>query len=328
MSVAVPFPEDLPPGYAWFDDEPAFDPGRHLQLEAPTKTLSLTDLGYADEEIATKATTFAVSSPFRVLSEEGAAVMLDVARRLRAHTRRAGDRIERVMRGGCYRSRWLRDLCVSPDVTEMMSTIYATPVAPHSMPLHLGHLNYEPTDFSQAVDKWHHDTLPLDYVLMVSDPATLTGGGFEWFRGTKAEMTELGGKPPADRVETPTFPGPGYAIALHGDMVIHRAAGLEEPGERMTMVNGYVALDTTVDEQSRTQDLIEVDDQNVLYAEWARHVAWRGMGRLHAVIDEVAFGDDPAEVRDRLVAAIADVNQAIAEMVPEDGPVPTFHYEK
>lgn len=38
------------------------------------------------------------------------------------------------------------------------------------MPVHLGRLNYEPTDLSAAVDKWHHDTISLDYVMMVSDP--------------------------------------------------------------------------------------------------------------------------------------------------------------
>ena len=52
----------------------------------------------------------------------------------------------------------------------------------------------------------------------------------------------------------------GYAIALHGDMVVHRAAPLVKLKERISMVNGYVALDTTVDEQSRTADLIIVDD--------------------------------------------------------------------
>ena len=101
----------------WFDDEPAFDPERHLRLEEPEEVVMLADLGYDQAEIATKATPVAASSPFRILSDEGATVMLDVARRLRSFARPAGNRIERMSRGGCYRSRWLRDLCTSPDVS-------------------------------------------------------------------------------------------------------------------------------------------------------------------------------------------------------------------
>ena len=61
MSVAVPFPADSPPGYEWLVDDPAFDPAVHLQLEEPSSILTLAELGYLDEEIATKATPVAAS---------------------------------------------------------------------------------------------------------------------------------------------------------------------------------------------------------------------------------------------------------------------------
>jgi hypothetical protein len=128
--------------------------------------------------------------------------MQAVALRLQVFTRAAGERIERTVRGGCYRSRWLRDFCVSVDVTEHLAKIYAIPVAPHPMALHLGHMNFAPEAANEAVDKWHHDTLPLDYVMMVADPAQLDGGDFEYFVGTKAEvaaLAERGERPTADR---------------------------------------------------------------------------------------------------------------------------------
>jgi hypothetical protein len=331
MPVSVPFPESLPPGYEWFEDEPTFDPTIHLALEAPDQIVLLTDLGYRDDEIASKATPVAVSSPFRVLSEEGAAVMLQIARRLRPFARQAGDRVERVVRGGCYRSKWFRDLCTAPELTDMMCAVYGVDVAPHAMPLHLGHLNYEPEQLSTPIDKWHHDTLPLDFVMMVTDPATFAGGRFEWFRGTKHEMGDMarqGATPPRDRVEVPPFPGPGYAIALHGDMVIHRGAALDASGERITMVNGYVAMDRQVDEQSRSQDLIVVDDHDILFPEWAKHVAWRASGRLDHLVADLEFGASAAEVRARLEAAIVDVKNAIDQMHPDDEQPPTFHYEQ
>ena len=326
--VAVPFPSVLPDGYEWFDGEPVFDPERDLRLEQPEQITTLADLGYTSGEIEDKATTIAATSPFRVLSDEGAETMLAVGRRLRQFCRPAGERIERVVRGGCYRSRWLRDLCLSPEVTQHFAEIYGTSVAPHPMVGHLGHLNYEPSRIETAVDKWHHDTIPLDYVMMVTDPAAARGGRFEYFLGTKAEaaaMRTRGETPPADRVVAPQFPGPGSVIGLHGDMVVHRGGPLTDLAERITMVNAFVATDTTLDAQSRNRDLIGVDDPEALYTEWAKAVAWRSASRLDRLIARPGFSPDIAAVADELEWAVEDVRTAIAEM--RDGQGEIEHYE-
>lgn len=329
MNVAVPFPAELPAGYEWLPDEIPFDPDEHLALKPPESVTGLAGLGYSQAEIEPTATPVAVSSPFRVLSEAGAEIMLQTARRLRPLATRAGNRIENVVRGGCYRSRWLRDLCISPEVADAMSAIYGTRVAPHSMPVHLGHMNFEPADPAEAVDKWHHDTIPLDYVMMVTDPAKITGGRFEYFMGTKAEAAALaaeGRTPPRDRVVVPEFPGPGYAVALHGNMVVHRAAPLAGRAERITMVNAYVALDRSRDDQSRARDLFGIDDEETIYTELARHAAWRAQGRLGALIETLPFGQGPEAVIDRLEAAVEDVTRAIDDM--KAGPREAEHYER
>ena len=133
-------------------------------------------MGSNPEEIEDKATTFGISEPFKILSAEGSEILLETALRLKPFSKRAGNRIENAVRGGCYRSSWLKDLCTSQDVCKHMALIYKTDISPHTMPVHLGHLNYQPTSLKDAVDKWHHDTIPLDYVMMVSDPRTLHGG--------------------------------------------------------------------------------------------------------------------------------------------------------
>jgi len=327
--AAVAFPDQLPHGYAWFEDEPVFDPAVHLALERPTEIRYLSEFGYSDEEISTKASTVAVSSPFRILSDQGAADFLQVARSLRQHAIHC-ERIENMVRGGCYRSRFLRDLCLEPSITELMCDIYGVDVAPHTMPVHLGHMNFSPDDISQAVDKWHHDTLPLDYVMLVTDPSKLCGGKFEYFVGTKHEMAALaaeGKTPPRQRVEAPDFPGPGYAIALHGDMIVHRGAALEKPGERISMVNGYVSTDTRTDDQHRHKDLTLVDDPECLYAEWARHAAWRARNRLDNLINELSFTPDREAVATALEDAVKDVAAAIEEM-RDDKEHSMHHYEK
>ncbi|MDH3695279.1 MAG: hypothetical protein OER96_12000 [Gammaproteobacteria bacterium] len=328
-NAAVPFPESLPKGYVWFEDEPEFDPARHLALEKPKHIRHLSGFGYTDDEVKTKATTVAVSSPFRILSDEGANALLQVARSLRQHSISC-ERIDNMVRSGCYRSRFLRDLCIDPSLTELMCEIYDVDVAPHTMPVHLGHINYSPDDLSRAVDKWHHDTLPLDFVMMVTDPATLVGGKFEYFVGTKHEMAALakeGKTPPRDRVESPPFDGSGYAIALHGDMIVHRGAPLEKPGERITMVNGYVSTNTSGDDQHRHKDLTVVDDPEALYAEWAKHVAWRAQGRLNSLINDLSFSSDRKAVAAKLEEAIKDVSDAIEEM-RDDSEHNMHHYEK
>ena len=327
MGVAVPFPATQPAGYEWFDGEPEFDPDRHLQLDHPTEVVMLADLGYDEAEIATKATPVAASSPFRMLSDEGADVMLATARRLRGFARPAGDRIERMVRGGCYRSRWLRDLCTSQEVSDHLERIYGTAVAPHPMALQTGHINFEPARLDTAVDKWHHDTVPLTYVMPVTDPTLVAGGRFEYFLGTKQEAAELaaaGQTPPSERIVRPDFGGPGHAVAMQGDMVVHRAGPLTEPCERISLVSAYVALDTSVDEQSRTADLIIVDDHEALWAEWAKMAAWRSRGRLQSLIDELEFTSDRDAVVTRLESAIADVQKAIDEM--RAGERMTEHY--
>ncbi len=328
-NAAVPFPTELPTGYEWFDDEPAFDPAKHLALEMPDSIRYLSEFGYSEEEMAVVASPVAVSSPFRVLSAEGANVLLQVARNLRQHAISC-ERIENMVRGGCYRSRFLRDLCIDSSLTQLMCDVYQTDVAPHTMPLHLGHMNFSPDDLSRAVDKWHHDTLPLDIVMMVTDPKTLDGGQFEYFVGTKKEMDALaadGKTPPRDRVEAPPFHGPGYAIALHGNMVVHRGASLNKPGERISMVNGYVSMDTSREDQHRHKDLTLVDDPEALYAEWARHAAWRARNRLDSLLDTLEFSPDRVAVAKQLDEAIADVKQAVEEM-SDLGEHQMHHYEK
>jgi len=122
----------------------------------------------------------------------------------------------------------------------------------------------------------------------------------------------------------PDFPGPGYIIALHGDMVVHRAGPVFAPGERISMVNGYVSLDTSLEEQARNKDLIVVDDPAVLYTEWAKMAAWRSHARLGALIDELEFTSDKDAVVAELERAIVDTQRAIDDM--RTGPDEVHHY--
>ncbi|MDF1720695.1 MAG: hypothetical protein P1U65_08470 [Minwuia sp.] len=318
MPVAQPlsFPVTNPAGFALLDSEPAFDPTRHLALEMPETRISLHDLGYGDEEIALCPSDLGITSPFRVLSDEGAACMLEVARLLSAHAT-SNFRIERLVRGGTYRSRFLRDLSLSPDVCDWISRILGAPVLPHTIPHQLGHLNYNPEKIGTNVDKWHTDTLRIDYVMFVTDPTKVKGGEFQYFQGTKHEMKALAdaGRPiPAGRIVSPSLPGAGYAVLQQGNMVVHRAKALTEPAERITMVNGYVPGEIGYPDFTRYDQLYLVDPRHVVTEKYTRHVAWMGREMLRDRIDHPAYSEDrslDAAHFDRLSALFAEAASQI-----------------
>lgn len=108
-------------------------------------------------------------------------------------------------------------------------------------------------------------------------------------------------------------------------MVVHRGGPLIDLAERITMVNGYVSTDTSIEDQSRNADLIGVDDPAVLYADWARFAAWRSREQLDRIIESVPFGLAPEDVAATLESAITDVQIAVDEM--RAGPQQTEHYE-
>jgi len=317
LNTPINFPNTLPDGYHYIDNEPNYDPNIHLALEFPKDSHNLHDLGYSQEEIDKCPTDYGVSGVTRLLSDEGVRVLMQTAQSLRKYSSSGGERIQHLLRGCVYRSKFLRDLCLCPKVSEFLSQIYGIPVAPHSIPLHLGHFNFAPDDLTRAVDKWHIDTIGFDYVMMVSDPNQQVGGRFQYFLGTKREIQEIKDNNqsiPEDRIISPEFPGPGYIIVLQGNMVVHRGAKLEQPFDRVTMVNGYVPLDLDSVDPSRFFDLKTVDPHQLLFPEWARHKAWLSKGKLNRIIEELPFTDDRELIINKLKSAIKDVETAIKDL--------------
>lgn len=317
LNTPINFPNTLPDGYHYIDNEPNYDPNIHLALEFPKDSHNLHDLGYSQEEIDKCPTDYGVSGVTRLLSDEGVRVLMKTAQSLRKYSSSGGERIQHLLRGCVYRSKFLRDLCLCPKVSEFLSQIYGIPVAPHSIPLHLGHFNFAPDDLTRAVDKWHIDTIGFDYVMMVSDPNQQVGGRFQYFLGTKREIQEIKDNNqsiPEDRIISPEFPGPGYIIVLQGNMVVHRGAKLEQPFDRVTMVNGYVPLNLDSVDPSRFFDLKTVDPHQLLFPEWARHKAWLSKGKLNRIIEELPFTDDRELIINKLKSAIEDVETAIKDL--------------
>jgi len=304
--TTIKFPSTVPAGVEGLDDEPDFVPSRHLQLEPSHEIYTLEEFGYSDEDIDRCAGNIAVAGPFRVLSDEGAAVLLETSRRLQVFKSRS-ERIAAMVRYPAYRSKFIRELALSPEVAKFVGEQLGADMVPHSLTgLALAHLNYAPDNLDEPVDHWHHDIVGVDYVMAVSDPTRLVGGKFEFFRGTKDEaacLMKAGKDLPKDRIVTAKYPAAGWAIVQQGNMVVHRATQLQELTERTTMIVSYVAADLDLPETTVIRDYTTMDPTHVVYPEWARHKAWIARAKIDRLLASLPFTDD----REVLVAALEDV---------------------
>ena len=309
-----------PQGFVPLPTEPEFCPARHLALERPTEVISLTSFGYTHDQIADCPSDFAVTNIFRILSDEGAACLYEVAKQLEAFTT-SNPRIERCTRGGVYRSKFLRDLCLCPEITEFISSFVGIDLLPHTMPHQLGHLNYAPKTVGENIDKWHVDTLRYDYVMFVTDPAKQQGGAFQYFKGTKDEVAtcRAEGRPlPAEKIISPDMPGPGYAVMQQGNMVVHQAKALTAPGERITMVNGYIPADPAFPDYTRYDQLTFADPVPIATAEYSRHVALHARRAIDETIAQIPFDKDRAFYANQLRQLSAILTKAVQDIDAAD----------
>ncbi len=307
------FPTNSPYQDRIFDDPP-FNPSAHLALEMPSKLFTLSDLGYTESK-PDLPTNIAATSCFRVLSEEGVHALYHVCKQLEAFTT-SNARIARNVRGGVYRSGFLRALALSPEIAEHMSTVLGAELAPHGMPHQLAHLNYQPITPGENVDKWHWDTLQVDYVMFVTDPNTVEGGEFQYFNGTREDFTQLHASNqsiPTDRIIAPKMPGPGYAVLMQGDHVVHQARGIKS-GERITLVNGYTYKAHCAKDFSALGQLVHADEKQTVLAEYTRHMSLRCQQQLLHNVNTPNFNADAATHAEALKRARRELDDAIDKL--------------
>jgi hypothetical protein len=319
------FPATQPHGYTWLADEPAFTPDIDLSLETPPGSVSLADLGYSAAFRANYGSGLAITAPFRLLSPEGVVRLRSVVDQLRSYARHNPDtkRVPVVLRGTAFRSRYIRDLSLSPTVIEFLSQLGGMHLVPTAYSHQLGHTNFPPDDLTQPNVGWHHDENAFVLVVMLHNPRAVDGGEFQYFAGTRHEGAAVlarDGDLPADRLTTPAFPDAGYAILMQGSAILHRAAPLHSPADRITLVTSYDTADVRYPDPNRfyfvTGGFGDVDPNARLeracrYVEYARHKAWRLRGHLDNFINEVPWTEDRNHVLAMFREALAEGLEAI-----------------
>jgi hypothetical protein len=291
-----------------------FDPKKHLQLEKPEKIYTLKDFGYSEQQVAEAHLPIAVTTPFRLMSDEGVDCLKQEIDALSVY-RRESDRMANFIRGSLYYSQFIRDFCLNQQVNKFISELAGGEILPHPMGLYQGHINLKPKEEGREVDRWHTDTVMLDYVLLVTKPQSFEGGHFEYFQCTKAQALralirdEVG--PKIIKVE---FPAAGYAVLQQGNHVVHRASAVTKGNERMTFVQSFIQDSPNFRDVSKLDDCKTVDPHDILFTEWARYKAFLSKRRLERLIEEIEYTDDTSKICLELRRAIRDVEEAVLEI--------------
>lgn len=316
IAQPTPYPRFNPPEHAPLPEEPVYDPARHLALGEPEEAYTLDELGYKSSVVHDCPSEIAVTTPFRMLSDEGVEALRQVIAQLRVHARGDSDRSPAVL-GCAYRSTFVRDLCACPVVTSHLSKIAGAPLAPHSMPSIRGHLSFGVSERGEPTTRWHTDTVPLVSMLVLSNLESTAGGTFDFFNGPKESARHLlkeRGELPKDLVVSVKAPAPGWTVMMQGDMVMHRASAPTDDAEQITMINGYTGVDLELPDHNRLDGMGVFQDPRVLMTEWARHKAWRSSRKLQELVTTLPFTGDRDAICAALRDAIRDVEEAIADI--------------
>ncbi|HKY94863.1 MAG TPA: hypothetical protein VJL84_06130 [Kiloniellales bacterium] len=329
IAKAIAFPNRIPESYIRLVREPEFVPARHLALEKPDRIITLEEFGYDAETRARCPSQVAISSAFRILTDEGVAALREVGEQFRRQEQKTEGNPEAAYvkpRGSAYSSRFARDLSQSPDLLAFVSEIAGTPLGPHTMPTLGASFIYAPPQAEKTNQGWHMDSLGFDCVIMVSDPDDGNGGGFQYFQGTLEEVaricgvaeheirTSVGklGSLPAERIHTMTYRKAGYGAFMQGNMVLHRGEPLKRPAVRSVFVPGFIALDLDHPDVTNWREVRNWNSPSVK-AEYLRHKAWRAASFLEDLVETQPF-DDLDGYRARLLQAQREIEEALAEL--------------
>ena len=289
-----------------------WDPERHVEITPPESVTMLADWGLGAAG-PTALSPVAITSPFRFLSDEGVAALHAICSELEQYAV-GDDRIPKKRRGAVYRSAFLRGMVSDPTVLAFLSDLAQVPLEPHPVTHHAVHINYAPDDLSLNVDQWHRDAVGFDFVLIASDPRPMKGGRFEYYAGSVEEGKDLlvsGAGLPAERVLSPEFPGPGWAVLQQGHRVLHRACKLEERYPRITVVDSFWVPVPGIEDPTDLPTLLRADGREIALVEWSRYQALVAARKLeHFAATKTDFGHSHEELKADLRAVATLLEQA------------------
>lgn len=322
--VAGPkLPRGIPAGFELASNEAAFDPAVHLSMEIPTAVWSSDFERFPFPHSAKSPEGFKLGycEPFRLLSEEGVQVLRGIMEANEVHAK-SNERIPKCLRGLAYRSQFVRDLTYSPEVLELVSQLAGKPLAPHGMPMNIGHTNWgrkvngENGEEAVIVDQWHVDSVDYVMVLILSDLSKMVGGDLEVLHKAgvrdNAEFLQAGIGPDMQKhVRKVAYPGAGYCIFMHGSQILHRVSPISFADEaRISCVTSYMSRNVFDEDSTRFHTFKHQDPEHVSAVEYARHQAWRVGGVMEYLQEKLKFGTPTDEISGVLRDAASTLEKA------------------
>jgi hypothetical protein len=317
--VTPPRYEDLvgPEAYTQVDGDQPWDP-RFLELVKPEITYAFGDFEGVTSGGPSAFSELALTAPFRVLNDEGVAIVQRIVSALEAYAI-TSERTPKYVSGAVYRSEFLRGFYSDPTLMQFLSDLAQVPLSPFPVPYQALHLNFAPDDITQNVDKWHTDSVSFNWVMMVSDPKPMKGGELQAYLGVPEDGHQLiadGAPIPEEQVLSVDWPGAGWCVFQQGHRLLHQVTPLQEKYRRMTMVGSYytsVPGRTDPIDRKPLDRLKENDDRDYTLVEWSRHKALLAARELEAfAATKTDFRQPVADVRQSLQASIADVQRVLA----------------
>ncbi len=201
-----------------------------------------------------------------------------------------------------------------PSLNQHISNLAGATALPHPMALYQAHINLKPEQASQDVDKWHTDTVALDFVLMCTEPSKFSGGNFEYFKCTKGQAIRSLIREKEEEIIKVEFPEAGFAVLQQGNLVVHRASAVTSGDERTTLVQSFIGDTADFKDVSKLSDCKPVDPPEILYSEWARYKAFLSQRKLSQLMKTLPNTENTNEICLELRKAIRDVEEAILEI--------------
>ncbi len=326
----LPFPGFSPSSFPIVDDEPPFDPERHLALEMPESTARLEEFGYDRATVGQCPTDLAITAPFSILSDAGVKALFEVGaafKKIGTLTENHPDAAYLKPRGCAYSSRFVRSLWTCERVNELFSDIAGVKLAPHPLPSAGAAFIFAPEDPAKTNQGWHLDSVGFACVIALNDPDTLAGGGLQYYRGTREDIAELIGVSPGElrtsigrlgdlpekNTMTVKFPRAGHGVLMQGNLVLHRGEPMRAKAARTMFVPSYIPVDVGYPDVTNWQEM-STWSSPTLRAEYARHKAWRAKQVLERMTGELSIDDDPAAFKRAIQLALDELSEASAAL--------------
>jgi len=243
-----------------------FQPKKHLLQEPPEKCYTMEELGYNNNS---GISPMAVSSPFRLFTEEAVQLMREEIFNEEVHERFTftSDLAAKQLRGYApSHAKFIAEAWKHPETLKLISKIAGIDLVP-VMDYELGHINISVEQSGATtvheedqppVVGWHRDSYPFVCVLMMSDTKGMRGGETA-LKQHNGEIIRVRG------------PDKGSAVVLQGRYIEHQALRAHGMAERITMVTSFRPRDPLVRDDTVLNTVRPVSNLSELYGQVAEY---------------------------------------------------------